>query len=302
MPDSQIHEEHQYLDLIRRVLDEGESRPDRTGTGTLSIFAPPSFRFSLADNTLPLLTTKRTFLRGIVEELLWFIHGSTDAKLLSARGIKIWDGNGSQAFLESRGLGHRREGDLGPVYGFQWRHFGAEYKDCDSNYDGKGVDQLQECIQKIKENPTDRRIILSAWNPADIPSMALPPCHMMCQFYVHLSPPDSDAPNRLSCLMYQRSADLGLGIPFNIASYALLTHMIAQVTGTTAHELIIQLGDAHVYKDHVEALQVQLQREPRAFPKIRWKREVKDIDEFESEDVIVEGYAPHPSIAMKMSV
>ena len=162
MSDPQAHEENQYLELIRRVLKEGESRPDRTGTGTLSIFAPPSFRFSLADNTLPLLTTKRTFLRGIVEELLWFIHGSTDAKLLSARGIKIWDGNGSKAFLESRGLGHRREGDLGPVYGFQWRHFGAEYKDCDSSYEGKGVDQLKECIQKIKENPTDRRIILSA--------------------------------------------------------------------------------------------------------------------------------------------
>ncbi|KAF7980586.1 hypothetical protein HWV62_37340 [Athelia sp. TMB] len=302
MSDPQAHEENQYLELIRRVLKEGESRPDRTGTGTLSIFAPPSFRFSLADNTLPLLTTKRTFLRGIVEELLWFIHGSTDAKLLSARGIKIWDGNGSKAFLESRGLGHRREGDLGPVYGFQWRHFGAEYKDCDSSYEGKGVDQLKECIQKIKENPTDRRIILSAWNPADIPLMALPPCHMMCQFYVHLSPPDSGAPNRLSCLMYQRSADLGLGIPFNIASYALLTHMVAQVTGTVAHELIIQLGDAHVYKDHVEALQVQLEREPRAFPKLKWKREVKDIDEFVSEDVIVEGYAPHPTIAMKMSV
>lgn len=162
----QSHEEHQYLDLIRRVLSTGESRPDRTGTGTLSIFAPPSFRFSLADNTLPLLTTKRTFLRGIVEELLWFIHGSTDATLLSARGIKIWDGNGSKAFLESRGLGHRREGDLGPVYGFQWRHFGAEYKDCEAGYKGKGVDQLKECIQKIKDNPTDRRIILSAWNPA----------------------------------------------------------------------------------------------------------------------------------------
>jgi thymidylate synthase len=160
------HEEKQYLDLIRRVLDTGESRPDRTGTGTISLFAPPSFRFSLADNTLPLLTTKRTFLRGIVEELLWFIKGYTDSTLLSTKGVKIWDGNGSKEFLEGRGLGHRREGDLGPVYGFQWRHFGAKYEDCDTSYEGKGVDQLKECIQKIKENPTDRRIILSAWNPA----------------------------------------------------------------------------------------------------------------------------------------
>jgi thymidylate synthase len=160
------HEEQQYLDLIRRVLDTGESRPDRTGTGTISLFAPPSFRFSLADNTLPLLTTKRTFLRGIVEELLWFIKGSTDSTLLSAKGVKIWDGNGSKEFLESRGLGHRREGDLGPVYGFQWRHFGAKYENCEKGYEGEGVDQLKECIRKIKENPTDRRIILSAWNPA----------------------------------------------------------------------------------------------------------------------------------------
>lgn len=160
------HDEYQYLDLIQRVLDTGDVRPDRTGTGTLSIFAPSNLRFSLANATLPLLTTKRTFWRGIVEELLWFVRGSTDSKLLSDKGVKIWDGNGSKEFLEKRGLGHRREGDLGPVYGFQWRHFGAEYANCKSDYTGKGVDQLQECIRKIKEDPTDRRIILSAWNPA----------------------------------------------------------------------------------------------------------------------------------------
>ncbi|KAF9444273.1 thymidylate synthase [Macrolepiota fuliginosa MF-IS2] len=298
------HDESQYLHLIRRVLDSGDVRPDRTGTGTISIFAPPNLRFSLRDSTLPLLTTKRTFLRGIVEELLWFTCGLTDSKVLSDKGVKIWDGNGSKAFLESRGLGHRREGDLGPVYGFQWRHFGAEYEDCDADYAGKGVDQLRECIQKIKENPTDRRIILSAWNPKDIPLMALPPCHMLCQFYVHL-PPESDPTRKpeLSCLMFQRSADLGLGIPFNIASYALLTHMVAHVTGTNARELIIQLGDAHVYRDHIEALEVQLQREPRPFPKLRWARDgIKDIEDFQYSDFVVEGYNPHPSIAMKMSV
>lgn len=159
------HEEYQYLDLIRRVIDTGDVRPDRTGTGTLALFAPPSLRFSLANNTLPLLTTKRTFLRGIVEELIWFIHGSTDSTLLAKKDIKIWDGNGSKEFLESRGLGHRREGDLGPVYGFQWRHFGADYTDCEADYAGQGVDQLKECIDKIKHNPTDRRIIMTAWNP-----------------------------------------------------------------------------------------------------------------------------------------
>jgi len=201
-------------------------------------------------------------------------------------------------------LGHRREGDLGPVYGFQWRHFGATYIDCQENYAGKGVDQLRECIEKIKENPTDRRIILSAWNPNDIPLMALPPCHMMCQFYVHLPPATSpsDKP-KLSCLMYQRSADLGLGIPFNIASYALLTHMVAHVTGTDAKELIIQLGDAHVYRDHVGALEQQLKREPRRFPTLRWAREgIEDIEEFVYSDFVIDGYDPHPSIPMKMSV
>ena len=160
------HDEHQYLNLIRTVLATGETRPDRTGTGTISVFAPPSLRFSLKDSTLPLLTTKRTFLRGIVEELLWFVRGETDSKILSNKGVKIWDGNGSKEFLEKRGLGHRREGDLGPVYGFQWRNFGAEYNTCDTDYTGQGVDQLAECIRKIKEDPTDRRIILSAWNPA----------------------------------------------------------------------------------------------------------------------------------------
>ena len=314
------HDELQYLNLIRTVLDTGESRPDRTGTGTISLFAPPSLRFSLANSTLPLITTKRTFLRGIIEELLWFIKGQTDSTLLSAKGVKIWDGNGSKEFLEKRGLGHRRAGDLGPVYGFQWRHFGADYVDADTDYSGKGVDQLRDVIRKIKEDPTDRRIIMSAWNPAglylaiccvlhsnsfsiDIPLMALPPCHMMCQFYVHLPPQDTPtAARRLSCLMYQRSADLGLGIPFNIASYALLTHMIARVTDTEPHELIIQLGDAHVYQDHVDALNVQLTRQPCAFPTLRWSRNIIDIEDFTYEDFIVEGYDPHPAIAMKMSV
>ncbi|KAH9033704.1 thymidylate synthase [Lactarius deliciosus] len=297
------HDELQYLNLIKSVLDTGETRPDRTGTGTISLFAPPSLRFSLADSTLPLITTKKTFLRGIIEEILWFVKGQTDSTLLSKKGVKIWDGNGSKEFLEKRGLGHRRAGDLGPVYGFQWRHFGADYVDADSDYSGKGVDQLREVIRKIIEEPTDRRIILSAWNPADIPLMALPPCHMMCQFYVHLPPSDEPtAPRRLSCLMYQRSADLGLGIPFNIASYALLTHMIARVTDTQPHELIIQLGDAHIYRDHVDALNIQLTRQPRPFPTLRWTRDITDIEDFTYEDFVVEGYDAHPSIPMKMSV
>jgi thymidylate synthase len=292
---------------------------DRTGTGTLSLFAPPSFRFNLKDGALPLLTTKRVFWRGVMEELLWFIKGSTDAHLLKAKGVGIWDGNGSREYLDKVGLGHYREGELGPVYGFQWRHFGAEYKGADADYTGQGVDQLAEVVRKIKESPMDRRIILSAWNPAgafvlyfptrvvhtcrrtDLKKMALPPCHMFCQFYVTLPTPPSTKP-LLSCLMYQRSADLGLGVPFNIASYALLTHILAQVTGSEANELILQLGDAHVYKDHVEPLKVQLQREPRDFPTLKWKVERTDVDEVTSDDFEVIGYKPHPKIDMVMSV
>ncbi|PAV17959.1 thymidylate synthase [Pyrrhoderma noxium] len=299
------HEEDQYTQLIKDVLTNGEAREDRTGTGTLSIFAPPNLRFSLSGNTLPLLTTKRVFSRGIIEELIWFVKGRTDSNLLSEKGVKIWDGNGSRAFLDERGLSHRREGDLGPVYGFQWRHFGAQYESCDADYAGKGIDQLRGVIHKIKNTPTDRRIVLSAWNPADMDKMALPPCHILCQFYVSsLSNPSQGQKRKLSCLMFQRSADLGLGIPFNIASYAILTHLIAQLTDTEAHQLIIQLGDAHVYRDHVDALKIQVEREPRAFPKIRWRRDMSsvDLDDVEPEDVIIEGYKPHPAVSMKMSV
>ncbi|GAA97416.1 uncharacterized protein L969DRAFT_17325 [Mixia osmundae IAM 14324] len=301
------HEERQYLDLINRVIATGESRPDRTGTGTLSLFAPPSLRFSLRDGVLPLLTTKRVFLRGVIEELLWFVRGSTDGLVLKAKGVGIWDGNGSRAYLDSIGLTERREGDLGPVYGFQWRHFGAKYRGVEGengvSYAGEGIDQLAEVVRKIKDSPTDRRIILSAWNPADLKIMALPPCHMFCQFYVsNLTPRDGER-RRLSCIMYQRSADLGLGIPFNIASYALLTCMIARVTATEPDELIMQLGDAHVYKDHVDALRTQLEREPRPFPRFSWRdRTVDAIDGFEYEDFVVSDYKPHPKLEMKMSV
>ncbi|CAD6985915.1 unnamed protein product [Tilletia controversa] len=285
------HEEHQYLALVKRVIDEGELRPDRTGTGTLAVFAPqPCLRFSLRNGTLPLLTTKRVFLRGVLEELLWFVAGKTDSKILSERGISIWDGNGSRAFLDSRGLTNRREGDLGPVYGFQWRHFGAKYVDCDTNYTGQGVDQLAELVCYLGPN-------------TDLEQMALPPCHMFCQFYVSL--PSKDAPPStrpvLSCQMYQRSCDLGLGVPFNIASYALLTHMVAQVTDCEAGELVLSMGDAHVYRDHVEPLKTQLAREPRPFPTIAFARQVSNIDDFKSEDFVVEGYAPHGKIEMKMS-
>ncbi|KAG0303870.1 hypothetical protein BGZ98_006183 [Dissophora globulifera] len=308
------HDEYQYLNMIRFVMDHGEFRADRTGTGTCSIFAPPSMRFSLRDDIFPLLTTKRVFFRAVVEELLWFVKGDTNGLHLSEKGIKIWDGNGSREYLDKVGLSHRKVGDLGPVYGFQWRHFGAEYKDCDTDYTGQGVDQLAEVIWKIKNTPTDRRIIMSAWNPADLKSMALPPCHMFCQFYV--STPTEDQPRaKLSCQLYQRSCDMGLGVPFNIASYALLTKMIAHVTDLDCGDFIHTMGDTHIYLDHTEALKVQLEREPRPFPKlyirpfqhevtedsIQAKRVIQSIDDFRLEDFVLEGYEPHKKIDMPMS-
>ncbi|KAJ3300288.1 Thymidylate synthase [Borealophlyctis nickersoniae] len=312
--DELSHPEQQYLSLLQTILSQGQPRADRTGTGTLSVFAPQPFRFPLADNVLPLLTTKRVPLRIVFEELMWFLRGQTDSEILSAKGVKIWDGNGSRDALDSLGLHHRRVGDLGPVYGFQWRHFGAEYKGCDHDYGGEGVDQLKAVVKAIVENPTDRRIIMSAWNPADLKQMALPPCHMFCQFYVSTPTPTEPTPT-LSCQLYQRSADVGLGVPFNIASYALLTIMLAHVTGLRPGEFIHVLGDAHIYNDHVEALKVQLQREPRPFPKIYVKETKREGEKQRSVDEMVEelvgfefdmfelvGYEPHGKINMKMSV
>ncbi|KAF0684030.1 Aste57867_23951 [Aphanomyces stellatus] len=287
------HEEHQYLDLIERILDEGVQKGDRTGTGTVSLFGA-QMRFSLRDNVFPLLTTKRVFWKGVAEELLWFVSGNTNAKTLQDKGIKIWDGNGSRDYLDSIGLAHREEGDLGPVYGFQWRHFGATYVDMHTDYTGQGHDQLADVIDKIKNKPNDRRIILSAWNPADLGLMALPPCHMFCQFYV--------ANGELSCQMYQRSADMGLGVPFNIASYALLTRMLAQVCGLSAGDFIHVIGDAHVYLNHVEPLRQQLARAPRPFPTLRLNPAKTDIDAFEFSDFTIDAYNPHKTIKMDMSV
>ncbi|UQC76669.1 thymidylate synthase [Colletotrichum lupini] len=308
------HEEYQYLDLVREILEEGEHRPDRTGTGTYSIFAPTPLKFSLNKNgepLLPLLTTKRVFLRAVIAELLWFVEGNTSSLALSEAGVKIWDGNGSREFLDSVGLSHREVGDLGPVYGFQWRHFGAEYVDSKTDYTGQGVDQLAEVIHKLKTNPYDRRILLSAWNPADLKKMALPPCHMFAQFYVSYprargaTPANEEKPKgHLHCQLYQRSCDMGLGVPFNIASYALLTHMIARACDLVPGSLTHVMGDAHVYADHVDALKVQLEREPRDFPllEINNREPGCSIDGWKVEDFVVKGYEPHKTIAMKMSV
>ena len=286
------HEECQYLNAIRDILDTGAERGDRTGTGTISKFGI-QMRFDLR-KSFPLLTTKRVFWRGVAEELLWFISGSTDARALQEKGIHIWDGNASREYLDSIGLTEREEGDLGPVYGFQWRHFGAEYSGRDADYAGRGIDQLRELIHKIRTNPNDRRLILTAWNPTDIPIMALPPCHMFCQFYV--------AHGELSCQLYQRSGDMGLGVPFNIASYALLTRLIAHVCGLRAGELSHVIGDAHVYSNHVEPLREQLQRNPRPFPTLEIRTKTDDIDAIVFDDLKIVGYTPDKKIEMKMAV
>jgi thymidylate synthase len=289
------HEEMQYLDLVREILTSGVIKSDRTGTGTRSVFGR-TMRFSLRDQIIPLLTTKRMFWRGIRDELLWFIRGDTSAKRLADDyNVHIWDQQGSRANLDKLGLKDNKEGDLGPIYGFQWRHFGAKYEGCDASYEGKGVDQLKELIHTIKTNPDSHRMVISAWNPVDIPQMTLPPCHVLAQFYV--------ANGELSCQLYQRSADMGLGVPFNISSYALLTHMLAYHCGLKASELIHVIGDAHVYLNHELALREQLLREPKSFPRIRFVCEAsKEFDTLCGDDVVLEGYEYHPAIEMEMSV
>ena len=282
----QTSEEQQYLNLIRRVLDHGIERPDRTGIGTLSIFGV-STRWSLREGTLPLLTTKRMFWRGIAEELLWFISGSTNTKDLSEKGIKFWDANASRPNLDKLGFDKYPEGELGPTYGHLWRNFG-------------GVDQLGDVIKTLRINPTSRRMLVSAWNPPKLKEMVLPPCHVLYQFYVDTTV----EPFQLSCQVYQRSGDLGLGVPFNIASYALLTHLVARLCGFEAKELIHVLGDAHIYSNHVDALRTQLVRKPLPFPTLefRYDAPMTNIDDLKMEHLLLKGYKHFDAIHMPMAV
>jgi thymidylate synthase len=263
---------HQYLALASHILAHGRPRHDRTGTGTLSVFGWQS-RYDLAAG-FPLLTTKKLHLKSIVHELLWFLRGETNVRSLQAAGVRIWDEWADPA------------GELGPVYGKQWRSWAAP--------DGRVIDQIAEVERQIRENPDSRRLIVSAWNPADLPAMALQPCHALFQFYV--------ADGRLSCQLYQRSADVFLGVPFNIASYALLTLMMAQVTGLTPGEFVHTLGDAHLYRNHLEQVRLQLEREPRPLPVLRLNPEVRSIFGFRAEDVELLQYDPHPHIPAPVAV
>jgi thymidylate synthase len=262
----------QYHDLLTRILDDGVEKSDRTGTGTLSVFGH-QMRFDLAAG-FPVVTTKKVHLRSVIAELLWFLRGSTNVNWLQERGVTIWD---EWADVN---------GELGPIYGYQWRSWPTP--------DGEHVDQIARVVESIRTNPDSRRHIVSAWNVADVDDMALPPCHTLFQFYV--------ADGRLSCQLYQRSADVFLGVPFNIASYALLTHMVAQVTGLEPGDFVHTLGDAHLYTNHLDQARLQLEREPRPLPRLILDPGRSALDEFDLDDVAVEGYDPHPAIRAPIAV
>ena len=291
-------EEKQYLGLISSILDKGEFQQGRNGNVYSSI--GKSMRFSLKNNTMPLLTTKKVAWKTCLKELLWFIKGDTNNKLLKDDNVGIWNGNGTREFLDSRRLYHLNEDDLGPVYGHQWRFWNAPYSKklgCSENYDGKGIDQLQNIIDTLN-HPTDkysRRIIMSAWNPEQLNEMALPPCHVLSQFKV-----TND--NELSCILYQRSGDIGLGIPFNIASYSFLTHLLAKHCNLKAKEFIHFIGDAHIYDDHCEILKQQINREPYPFPQLIIENKYDDINNYEVKDFIVENYYYCDALKMNMRV
>lgn len=278
----------QYLDLLQHVLDNGTKKDDRTGTGTMSVFGY-QMRFDLQKG-FPLLTTKKLFARAIIHELLWFLKGDTNVDYLKANGVTIWD---EWATAEQCARFGRKENDLGPVYGHQWRNFGAT-KNPDGSFKKDGADQISNVIDMIKNNPSSRRLIVSGWNPKEADQVALPPCHTLFQFYV--------ANGKLSCQLYQRSADIFLGVPFNIASYSLLTHMIAQVCDLTVGEFVHTLGDAHLYLNHLEQAKEQLSREPRSLPQLKLNPARTSVFDFVFEDVEITNYDPHPAIKAPIAV
>lgn len=291
------HGEYQYLNLLQHIMDVGDVRMDRTQTGTKSVFGE-KMEFDLRDG-FPLLTTKRTWFTGIKKELLFFISGKTDTKILEVQGVNIWKGNTSKAFLEKSKLPWR-EGDMGPGYSHQWRHAGALYHGCDADYQGQGVDQLAELIHGIKNDPYGRRHIIDSWSVPDIKDMALPPCHCFVQFYV--SNNELGQPTFLDCLLHQRSADMFLGVPFNIASYSMLLLIVAHITGLTARKFIHSLGDAHIYSTHYEAVTEQLKRRPFSFPTVTINPEVTDIDSLQESDITLSNYKCWDKITAVMAV
>ena len=286
--------EQNYLDKLKLIINSGIKRDDRTKIGTRSIFGT-QFRYDLTNNQIPLLTTKNMYWKGIVEELLWFLNGKTDSKLLENKNVNIWKGNSSKEFLEKRGLEYN-EGDIGPGYGFSFRHWGGDYKGCHYNYGNDcGVDQVNKVLYMLKNDKYSRRIIIDLWNVKELDNMALPPCHILYQFYVH--------DNKLSCSMYQRSGDMGLGVPFNIASASLLTILFAKLSNLEPYELIHTIGDTHIYENHIEPLREQILRKPRPYPTISFKnKNYNKIEDFTNDDIELNGYISYPNIKMDMAV
>lgn len=315
------HEEYQYLNILENILENGFWEAGRNGK-TKSIFGQ-SMRFSLKDNKIPILTTKKTAWKTCLKELLWFIRGDTNNKILKEQGVHIWDANGSREFLDSRGLTDYKVDELGPIYGRQWRNFNKPYfsdsrekfiynawewqkgacgpmdfeleRDYNDLISSQGVDQLQQIIDALKDpkQRTSRRLVMSAWNPCQLDQMALPPCHILCQFNVHDG-------NKLSCAMYQRSGDFPLGIPFNIASYSFLTHLIAKHCGLEAYEFVHFVGNCHIYEDHIEPMKEQIVREPFEFPTLSIKQIRENINDYQVDDFEIHNYKSHEAIKMKM--
>jgi thymidylate synthase len=290
--DGEIHDENQYISLINDILNYGTMVNGRNGN-TLTVFGS-AMHFNLENNVMPILTTKRVAWKTCAKELFWFLKGSTDNTLLQKNKVNIWNDNASRDFLDSRNLHHLEENDLGPVYGHQWRFFNADYTTCHDDYTGKGVDQLQYIINCLKD-PVERysrRLVMSAWNPQQIDEMALPPCHVLAQFNV--------IGNELSCSLYQRSGDVGLGVPFNIASYSFLTHILAKHCGLIAKEFVYYLGNAHIYDDHIEMLKEQVKRKPLQFPTINIQNIHDTIEEYSLDDIVISDYNSHDTIKMVM--
>ena len=289
---NKLHDENQYINLIKLILENGKMINGRNGN-VLTIIGG-IMHFSLKDNIVPILTSKKVAYKTCIKELLWFISGSTDNSKLINNNVKIWNMNASREFLDSRNLNNLEENDLGPIYGHQWRHFNAPYDTCKSDYSNKGVDQLEEIINALKDDKErySRRLILSSWNPCQINEMALPPCHVLAQFNV--------IGDELSCCLYQRSCDVGLGVPFNIASYSILTHLLAKHCNLKAKEFIYNLGNIHIYDNHISSLKEQINREIYEFPKINIKNVYDDINKYSLEDIEITNYNSNCKIEMEM--
>lgn len=287
------HEEYQYINLLNDIIAEGSDEVGRNGN--VRCIYGSAMHFSLENGKIPILTTKKTAWKTCLKELLWFIQGKTNNKELNEQGVHIWDDNSSKEFMESRGLGHYNEGDLGPIYGFQWRHFNGQYNTCKDDYTNQGIDQLQEVIECLKDpsKRTSRRLLVSAWNPCQLSAMALPPCHVMFQFNV------VDG-NKLSCSLYQRSVDTALGQPFNIASYSFLTHLIAKHCDLEPYEFIYYMGNCHIYEEHISQMAEQIQREPYEFPTLKIVNKKENLDDYTVDDFKLENYQSHSQIKMRM--